>query len=78
MSWSLPTSVPGSVRVMAVLTPERNRFFHQNVVNLVMMCSTRAVPCPPAGWLMVAKGVCQHTVVVGCEVYEFEPSAIRL
>ena len=27
MSWSLPTSAPGNVLVLAVLIPERNRFF---------------------------------------------------
>ena len=54
MSWSLPTSAPGNVLVLAVLIPEWNRFFHQDVVNLVVMCSIWVVPCPPSGWFMVA------------------------
>ena len=50
MSWSLPTSAPGNVLVLAVYEP----FLHQHVVNLVMMCSIWAVPCPTSGWLLVA------------------------
>ena len=29
-------------------------FLHQDVVNLVVLCSILAVPCPSSGWLMVA------------------------
>ena len=58
MSWSLPTSAPRNVLGVAVSL--------QDVVNLVVMCSTWAVPCPPSGWLMVAYGVCQHKAVVDC------------
>ena len=43
---------------------------HQDVVNLVMMYSIWAVSCPPSS----DYGVCQHKIVVGCEVKELEPS----
>ena len=33
MSWSLPTSAPGNVLVLAVLIPEWNRLFHYYVVK---------------------------------------------
>ena len=40
MLWSLLTYAPGNVLVLAVLIP----FLHQDVVNLVVMCSIWAVP----------------------------------
>ena len=51
-------SAPGKLLALWMLTPDRKRFFYQDVINQVVVFPIWAVPCPSSGWFVRAKGVC--------------------
>ena len=69
-SWETPC--PGNVHA-GMEAP-----LHHDVVDLVVVLSTWAVPCPPSRCLVWAKRVRQHQVVVAGEFQEPQASLVCL